>query len=58
MAKANPANLNPQAPEADGSEPEIVYLGKSKDMDIKFDVNPKASKYVVNENGTVLEYLK
>lgn len=58
MAKANPANLNPQPREADNSEPEIVYLGDAESKGIKFDVNPKAAKYVVRPDGTVLEYLK
>lgn len=58
MAKANPANLQPQAPEANDTPPEIVYLGDAEEKGIKFDINPKASKYVVYPTGNVLEYLK
>jgi hypothetical protein len=58
MAKANPANLNPQAPEADTTPPEIVYLGDAESKGFKFEINPQAARYVVYPTGNVLEYLK
>lgn len=64
MAKAIPNSLQPQVPEIDpvvapvaADGPEIVYLGEGAEL-VKFTINPKAGRYVVNANGMILEYLK
>jgi hypothetical protein len=36
--------------------PSIEYIGEGA-KDIKFTINPKATRYVVNANGMVMEYL-
>lgn len=58
MAKANPVDLQPQPPEVPKTGPVIDYLGdETKARAVKFELNPKAVRYVVNANGQVSEYL-
>ena len=54
MAKANPVNLQPQAPVLPEGGPEIVYEGEGAEA-VKFVINPRARKYVVKANGVILE---
>lgn len=56
MAKANPVDLQPRAPEVKAGGPEIVYLGEGAEK-VVFTMNPLARKYVVNASGLVAEYL-
>ena len=54
MAKANPANLNPQPPKPPEGGPVIEYRGEGAE-DVVFTVNPLARHYLVNGNGTIME---
>jgi len=56
MAKANPTNLNPQPPEVKTEGPVIEYIGVGAEL-VKFTINPQATRYVVNANGLIREYM-
>lgn len=54
MAKANPANLNPQPPPEPEGGPVIEYRGDGADK-VVFAVHPLARHYLVHASGQVLE---
>lgn len=56
MAKANPANLNPQPPKPPEGGPVIEYRGDGA-KDVVFTVNPAARHYLVHASGVVWETL-
>lgn len=46
----------PQELPQDQPKPIIEYIGEGAE-EVKFTINPKATRYVVNANGMVKEYL-
>lgn len=59
MAKANPVSLAPQPPKDTpvvSVGPIIEYIGEGAEL-VKFSINPKAVRYVVNASGQIKEYM-
>lgn len=51
--QVDPEMITEVTPEV-ASGPVIEYVGEGAEL-IKFNINPKATKYVVNANGMILE---